>query len=38
MKSEATKKHKALERDIGNITGCLNDFRKFLTLVHAFSR
>ena len=33
---EATKKHKAIERDIGNIAECIGDVRKYLTLVHAF--
>ena len=37
MKSEATKRHKAIERDISNITDCTDVVRKYLTLVHAFS-
>ena len=35
MKSE--NKHKAIERDIGNITGYIGDVRKYLTLGHGFS-
>ena len=32
MKSEAAKKQRAIERDIDNITYCIGDFRKYLTL------
>ena len=37
MKAEATKKHKAIERDIGVNAKCIGDIRKYLTFVHAFS-
>ena len=37
MKSEATKKHKAIESDIANILDCFGDVKKYLTLVHYFS-
>ena len=36
MKSEATKKHESIERDIGVIEECTGDVRKYLTFVHAF--
>ena len=36
MKTEATKKHKAIERDIGIIAECIGDVRKYLTFIHAF--
>ena len=36
MKTEATKKHKAVERDIGVISECVGDVRKYLTFIHAF--
>ena len=36
MRTEATKKHKAIERDIGVISECIGDARKYLTFVHAF--
>ena len=36
MKTEATKKHKAIESDIGVIAECISDVRKYLTFVHAF--
>ena len=36
MKTEATKKHEAIERDIGVIEECVGDVRKYLTFVHAF--
>lgn len=37
MKCEATTKHKPTERDIANITDCISNFIKYLTLVHASS-
>ena len=37
MRSEATKKHKAIERDIGEIAECIGNVRKYLTFVHLFS-
>ena len=36
MKTEGTKKHKAIERDIGVIAECTGDVRKYLTFTHAF--
>ena len=36
MRTEAMKKHKAIERDIGVIAECIGDVRKYLTFVHAF--
>ena len=36
MRTEATKKHKAVERDIGVIAECIGDVGKYLTFVHAF--
>ena len=35
-KIEATKKHKAIERDIGVIAEYIGDVRKYLTFTHAF--
>ena len=32
----ATRKHKAVERDIGVITECSGNDRKYLTFIHAF--
>lgn len=37
MKCEATTKHKPTERDIANITDCISNFIKYLTMVHASS-
>ena len=36
MRTEAMKKHKAIEREIGVIAECIGDVRKYLTFVHAF--
>ena len=36
IKSEATKKQEAIERDIGNIVECIDDVRKYLPFAHAF--
>ena len=36
MKTEATKKHKAIERDIGVIAECIGHVRKYLTFIHVF--
>ena len=36
MKTEVTKKHKAIERDIRVTVECIGDVRKYLTFVHAF--
>ena len=36
MRTEATKKHKVIERDFGVIAECIGDVRKYLTFVHAF--
>ena len=38
MSTEATKKHKAIERHIGVSAECIGDVRKYLKLVHAFGR
>ena len=38
MKTEVTKKHKAIERDIGVIAECIGNVKKYLTFVYAFSR
>ena len=37
MKTEATKKHKVIECDIGVNVECTGDLRKYLTFIHAFS-
>ena len=37
MKTEVTKKHKAIERDIGVIAECIGNVKKYLTFVYAFS-
>ena len=36
MRTEATKKPKAIECDTGVIAECIGDVRKYLTFVHAF--
>ena len=36
MRTEAMKKHKAIEREIEVIAECIGDVRKYLTFVHAF--
>ena len=36
MRVEATKKHRAIERDIGVISECIDNVRKYLTFVHVF--
>ena len=37
MKSEGTKRHKTIERNIGEMAQCLEDVRGFLTIAHAFT-
>ena len=36
MKTEATKKHKAIERDIGVIGECIGDVGKYPTFINVF--
>ena len=36
MRIEATKKHRAIERDIGVISEYIGNVRKYLTFVHVF--
>ena len=38
MRTEATKKHNAIELDIGVIPEWTGDVRKYLTFVHVFDR
>ena len=36
MRTEATRKHKAIEHDIGIIAKCIGDVTKYFIFVHVF--